>query len=111
MADVIKYFYEGKETDLIIYVTSEEKVKEYIKDPAPSKLADVVSLFKVFANRDGKGNEGILGEASHAQLENEFGKGKKIEEVIDIILREGKPNGNQGSMASNFVKGSSAAAY
>ncbi|KAL3232125.1 hypothetical protein RNJ44_04041 [Nakaseomyces bracarensis] len=105
MSEVVKYFYKGNEVDLIIYVTSEKAAKEYLKDPAPSKLADVVEVFKVFTNADGKGNEGTLGEASHAQLENEFGKHKKIEEIIDLILKEGKPNGNQGSLASNYYKG------
>ncbi|EDO18658.1 hypothetical protein Kpol_1055p14 [Vanderwaltozyma polyspora DSM 70294] len=90
MSETVKYFYKGNDTDLIIYVKSEDAVKKYLAAPAISKLADTVEVFQIFANSDGKGVEGQLGEASHAQLENEFGKGKKTEDILDLILRNGQ---------------------
>ncbi|CCE92486.1 Rtc3p TDEL_0E02430 [Torulaspora delbrueckii] len=92
MSSAVKYFYKGQETDLIVFVSSVDDVNEYLKDPSIGKLSQVVELFKVFTNNVGEGAEGELGEASKSQIANEFGQGKKIEEVIDIILKEGEPN-------------------
>ncbi|CDO96352.1 unnamed protein product [Kluyveromyces dobzhanskii CBS 2104] len=91
MSEPIRYFYKGKEADFIIFVNSEELVEEYLKNPAPSKLTEVVSLFQIFSNQESRGSEGELGEASKLQLENEFGKKLKEEELIDLILKSGKP--------------------
>ncbi|QLL33134.1 hypothetical protein HG536_0E00440 [Torulaspora globosa] len=92
MSSAVKYFYKGKETDLIVFVTSVDEVKEYLKDPSIGKLSEVVEVFQVFTNNAGEGAEGELGEASKSQLANEFGKDKKVEEIIDIILKNGEPN-------------------
>lgn len=92
MSQNIKYFYKGKETDLIVFASSSEAVEEYKKDPKPSKLTEVVEVFKVFSNRDGKGNEGEIGEASDMQIENEFGK-CHIEDAIKRVLLEGECKG------------------
>lgn len=104
--EVLQYFYKGKETDLVIYVTSQAAADDYLASPSPSKLANVVEVFKVFTNLDGKGATGTFGEASKTQLENEFGKGKKVEEVIGLILKEGVPNGktNRVKTEGNFQK-------
>ncbi|QLG72011.1 hypothetical protein HG535_0C03640 [Zygotorulaspora mrakii] len=92
MSSPVKYFYKGEETDLLVFVSSVEEVQEYLKDKSIGKLSQVVEVFKVFTNNAGEGAEGELGEASKSQLANEFGKGKKIEEVIAIILEKGEPN-------------------
>ncbi|QEU58277.1 Rtc3 [Kluyveromyces lactis] len=94
MSEPVKFFYKGEETDFVIFVTSEEKVQDYVKNPSPSLLTDTVSLFKIFANQDARGSEGELGEASKSQLENEFGPKKSVEELLDVILKNGKPFGN-----------------
>lgn len=100
MSSAVKYFYKGQETDLIVFVSSVEEVDEYLKDPSIGKLSQVVELFKVFTNNVGEGAEGELGEASKSQLANEFGKGKKIEEIIEIILKEGEPNAKVEAISS-----------
>ena len=98
MSTVVKYFYRGENTDLIVFTASEELVEDYLKNPSIGKLSEVVEVFEVFTPQDGRGAEGELGAASKAQIENEFGKGKKIEEIIDLILREGKPNSSTSSL-------------
>ncbi|CAI4053236.1 hypothetical protein SUVZ_15G2440 [Saccharomyces uvarum] len=98
MSTVIKYFYKGENTDLIIFATSEELVNEYLENPSIGKLSEVVEVFEVFTPLDGRGAEGELGAASKAQVENEFGKGKKTEEVIDLILKNGEPNSVTSSL-------------
>lgn len=101
MSTAVKYFYKGQETDLIVFVTSVEDVEEYLKSPSIGKLSEVVELFKVFTNNEGEGAEGELGEASNSQLANEFGKDKKVEEIIDIILKKGEPNAKVESFNKN----------
>ncbi|KAL2706875.1 Restriction of telomere capping protein 3 [Kluyveromyces marxianus] len=91
MSSPIKYFYKGEETDFIIFVNSEEKVQDYLKNSNINNLTEAVSLFKVFVNQDSRGSEGELGEASKSQIENEFGPKKTTEEVLDLILKSGKP--------------------
>lgn len=103
MSSAVKYFYKGEETDLIVFVSSVEEVQEYLKDPSIGKLSQVVEVFKVFANKAGEGAEGELGEASNSQLANEFGKGKKIEEIIDLILKKGEPNAKVESVERKHV--------
>lgn len=86
----IEYFYKGDDCDFIIFVKSKESVDEYIKNPSPGLLTETVALFKIFSNRDARGSEGELGESSKSQLTNEFGSGKSIEEILDLILKKGK---------------------
>lgn len=101
MSSAVKYFYKGEDTDLVVFATSVEDVNNYLKEPSIGKLSQVVEIFKVFSNRKGSGAEGNLGEASKAQVENEFGK-KKIEEVIDSILRRGHPNASVGQLKKGY---------
>lgn len=91
MSESLKYCYKGRDTDLIVYVKSQESVEEYLESPNIGALSDTVETFQVFSNVEGKGSRGYLGHASKLQIENEFGKGKKVEEVIDMILKKGKP--------------------
>lgn len=98
MSKVVKYFYKGEDTDLIVFVKSKESVENYLKKPSVDNLSTAVEVFQVFANRDGKGANGELGEASRAQIANEFGSNKKTEEVIDLILRKGSSNGEVGQV-------------
>lgn len=101
MSTAVKYFYKGQETDLIVFVTSDAEVQEYLKEPSIGKLSQVVELFKVFTNDKGEGVEGELGEASKSQIANEFGKDKKIEEVIELILKKGSANAKVDSIEDN----------
>ncbi|SCU82142.1 LANO_0B05226g1_1 [Lachancea nothofagi CBS 11611] len=88
----VKYFYKGQQTDLVVFVESQELANEYLQDPTVGKLTEAVGVFKIFTNPQGEGAEGELGEASKAQVENEFGKKIKVEEAIAKILKEGSPN-------------------
>lgn len=103
MATPLKCFYKGNDTDFTVFVGSEEGVQTYLKNPTPSLLPSTVELFTIFSNRDARGSEGELGEASKAQLENEFGKDKSEEEMIDIILREGKILGSSKLNKRNYA--------
>lgn len=101
MSEAVKYFYKGKDTDLIVFATSVESVEEYKKDPSVGNLSQAAEIFKVFANEKGSGAEGNLGEASKAQIQNEFGK-KNVEEVVGIVLREGQPNASINQVRKGF---------
>ncbi|CEP62347.1 Rtc3p LALA0_S05e03598g [Lachancea lanzarotensis] len=96
----VKYFYKGQETDLVVFAESQEAVDNYLKDPTIGKLTEAVGVFKVFTNPQGEGAEGELGEASKAQVENEFGKKIKIEEAIAKILQNGSPNAKSNNLKS-----------
>lgn len=39
MSTVIKYFYKGENTDLIVFAASEQLVNEYLENPSIGKLA------------------------------------------------------------------------
>ncbi|SCU95898.1 LAME_0F13982g1_1 [Lachancea meyersii CBS 8951] len=88
----VKYFYKGQETDLVVFAESSEAVNQYLQDPTVGKLTEAVGVFKIFTNSQGEGAEGELGEASKAQIENEFGAKIKVEEAIAKILQQGSPN-------------------
>ena len=104
MTTGVKVFYKGEDSDFVVFATSEEAVMKYRESPSISKLSDVVDSFHIYTNRGGKGAEGKFGQASHSQIENEFGKSKKIEEAIDHILRNGRINGNDKAISSdNYV--------
>lgn len=91
MSSRVKYFYKGKDTDLMVFAKSANSVKDYLEHPSIEKLSDTVEVFQVFTNRDSRGSSGTLDEASHAQMDNEFGEGKNMNQVIDLILRNGQP--------------------
>lgn len=96
MSNVAKYFYKGHDTDLIVFVKSKDAVEEYLTHS--DNISDVVEVFQIFTNTNtGRGNEGSLGEASIAQLENEFGKMKK-DDMFEKILREGEFSGDKNGL-------------
>ncbi|CCD23842.1 Rtc3p NDAI_0C01810 [Naumovozyma dairenensis CBS 421] len=97
-----KYAYRGERTDFIIFVRSEDAVKQYLEKPDISDLSKVVEVFQIFVNREAKGTTGELGEASSAQLQNEFGDYKKEEEVIDLILKKGESLGPENKLRGNY---------
>ncbi|SCU91752.1 LADA_0F11804g1_1 [Lachancea dasiensis] len=88
----VKYFYKGQETDFVVFVESQELAEQYVQEPTMGKLTEAVGVFKIFTNQQGEGAEGELGEASKAQVENEFGKKIKVEEAIAKILQGGSVN-------------------
>lgn len=96
MSNVAKYFYKGHDTDLIVFVKSKDAVEKYLAHP--DNISDVVEVFQIFTNSNsGRGNEGALGEASIAQLENELGKIKK-DDMFEKILREGEFSGSESGL-------------
>ncbi|SCU98492.1 LAFA_0G18272g1_1 [Lachancea sp. 'fantastica'] len=97
----IKYFYKGQETDLVVFAESQQAVENYLQDPTVGKLTEAVGVFKVFTNKQGEGAEGELGEASKAQVENEFGSKTKIEDAIAKILQNGSPNAKTTNLKAN----------
>ncbi|CCE62865.1 hypothetical protein TPHA_0D02270 [Tetrapisispora phaffii CBS 4417] len=102
MSQLSRCFYKGEDTDFVVYIKSKDSLDDYLKEPSVTKLTDTVELFQIFSNHEGKGSDGQLGEASHAQLENEFGRGKKPEEVIDLILKNGQYKGNNRMKENTF---------
>lgn len=95
----VRYFYQGQETDFVIFVDSEEDAQNYLSD-STVPLSQAVSTFQVFTTQSGSGNEGILEEASKQQLQNEFGK-EYAEDVIPIILKKGV-NKHNHSVSNKF---------
>lgn len=98
-ADPVRVFYKGDSTDLAVFAHTKKDVEEYRSNPDIKNLSEVVDVFQVFTT--GKGVRGELGEASHSQMEDEFGKGKKTEEVIDAILRKGRITGIESAISTN----------
>lgn len=82
-----KIFYQGTTTDFIIFIEDSNLVDKFRKGDTTIPIIDVVSIFKVFVNRQ-KGSEGMLDEASKMELQDEFGKAN-INDIITKILREG----------------------
>lgn len=87
MAQPHKLFYKGNEFDFVIFIEDPELVEQYKKGDSTIPLIDIVSIYKVFTNRQG-GVEGVLDEASKQELSNEFGK-QSIDEIIKKIVIEG----------------------
>ncbi|RCK55478.1 hypothetical protein Cantr_04293 [Candida viswanathii] len=87
-----KLFYKGKENDFVLFIDDPELLAKYRKDidtkgSSTIPIIDLVSIFKVFVNRQ-KGVDGILDEASKLDLLNDFGS-SNIDLVIKIILDKG----------------------
>lgn len=83
-----KIFYKGNEHDFVIFTENPDLIKKYKGGDTTIPLVDLVSVWKVFTNRQG-GVDGILDEASKAELENEFGPKTKVDDAIKKILDEG----------------------
>lgn len=86
MGEPYKVFYSGKEYDFAVFIESPETVERY-KHDSTIPLIDVVSIYKIFVNRQG-GSEGVLDEASKFELQNEFDTADK-DEIIKKIIRDG----------------------
>ncbi|CAL9729675.1 restriction of telomere capping protein 3 [Monosporozyma unispora] len=98
--EVGQYFFKGKDSDLIVFVKSEDAVEHYLEEPRVENLSDCVETFQIFTNIDSgsRGKKGSLGEASKSVVENELGKGKDQYAAIDMILREGKYTGQMSQI-------------
>lgn len=83
-----KIFYKGNGNDFVIFTENPDLIAKYKKGDATIPLIEIVSIYKVFINRQG-GVEGVLDEASKAELQNEFGKDAKVDDVIKKILNDG----------------------
>lgn len=81
-------FYKGKEASFFIFVDDAALLQKYRKGDTTIPMVDLVSVFKIFVNRQG-GVEGKLDEASKAELANEFGN-LSSDEIIRKILIEGE---------------------
>lgn len=96
MPEPHKIFFKGKEHDFVIFTENPDLIKKYKAGDTTIPLSDIISVFKVFVNRQG-GVEGVLDEASKAELQNEFGNKAKVDEIIKIILDEGDDKHGAGS--------------
>jgi ribosome maturation protein Sdo1 len=80
-------FYKGSSGDqFCIFVDSEEELKKWKAD-STIPMANVVAGWKVLVPENGK--QGMLNTASKQQLENEFGKDAKEDDIFKKILQEG----------------------
>lgn len=82
-----KIFYKGKEFDFVVFIEDLGLLKRYLGGDTTLPLIDIVSIYKIFINRQG-GSEGVLDEASKQELSEEFGKLDK-DEIIKKIIKEG----------------------
>lgn len=82
-----RLFYKGQECDFVIFIEDPELLQKYRNNDTTIPLIDVLSIYKIFVNRQG-GVEGVLDEASKHELQNEFGT-KNADEVIKKIVTEG----------------------
>lgn len=96
MAQPHKLFWKGNEADFVIFIENTDLVEKYKKGDSTIPLIDIISIYKVFINRQG-GVEGVLDEASKLELSNEFGKAD-IDEIIKKILKEGADKQGAGSL-------------
>ncbi|CAK9439617.1 uncharacterized protein LODBEIA_P37170 [Lodderomyces beijingensis] len=87
-----KIFYKGVDNDFVIFVDDPALFEKYKNGDTTIPIIDIVSIFKVFINRQG-GAEGILDEASKQDLNNNF-KTSNVDEVIKKILDEGSDKHN-----------------
>lgn len=112
MPEPHKIFYKGShESDFVIFVEDNDLVQKYKKGDTTIPLIDIISIYKVFVNRQG-GSEGVLDEASKQELNQEFGK-SDIDEIIKKILNNGtdkhSSNLSRGGSSLNDSIGSGSA--
>lgn len=99
MAQPHKIFYKGKENDFVIFTENPEEIKKYKNGDKTVPLIDILSIYKVFINRQG-GVEGVLDEASKSELQNEFGAKANVDDVIKLILDKGNDKHDAGRFTS-----------
>lgn len=90
-----KIFYKGEQSDFVVFIENPDLVKKYKGGDSTLPLIDIVSIYKVFVNRQG-GVEGVLDEASKEELQNEFGKDANVDAVIKKIIFEGEDKQGAG---------------
>ncbi|AEO53494.1 hypothetical protein MYCTH_2294878 [Thermothelomyces thermophilus ATCC 42464] len=111
----VKVHYRGDNTDedFLVFLDSVEDYKKWQTDRSVP-LAQVVSSFKVFTTHR-HGAQGLLGGASKAMLENEFGTSKEDEAVLKILEkgslqefemaeRQGRRNDSNGEFVGMMGK-------
>ncbi|KAH3679519.1 hypothetical protein WICPIJ_008594 [Wickerhamomyces pijperi] len=91
-----KVFYKGHHHDFLVLAESSGQYEKYIHQQNDPKQANTIPIsdviagqVKIFTTENGRGSEGVLHEASKFELENEFGKGKHVDEIVEHILKEG----------------------
>lgn len=104
MAHPHKIFYKGKENDFVIFTENPEEIKKYKSGDKTVPLIDILSIYKVFINRQG-GVEGVLDEASRAELQNEFGSKANVDDVIKTILDQGDDKHGAGRFDNQATPG------
>ncbi|KAK6202728.1 ribosome maturation protein [Scheffersomyces amazonensis] len=82
-----KIFLKGEEADFVVFVEDADLLAKYRKNDTTIPIIDIVSIYKIFANRSG-GAEGVFDEASKSELSNQFGTSDR-DVVIKKILLEG----------------------
>lgn len=88
-----KLFYKGSNVDdFVVFIDDATLRDKYVNGDTTIPLIDIVSIYKVFVNRQG-GLEGVLDEASKNELSNEFGT-TDIDAIIKRILKEGSDKHN-----------------
>lgn len=99
-----KIFYKGKEHSFVIFTENPEEIRKYKNGDKTVPLIDILSIYKVFVNRQG-GVEGLLDEASKAELQNEFGPKATVDDAIKIILESGDDKQGAGSFDTQTTPG------
>ncbi|RPB08137.1 DUF1960-domain-containing protein [Morchella conica CCBAS932] len=87
-AQQTKVVYKGKSDDFVVFIDSIEDLEKWKKDSSVP-LAQVLNGWKVFCTHK-QGAQGIMDEASKANLDDEFGTTVE-EEVVKKILLGGSP--------------------
>ncbi|KAJ3864952.1 ribosome maturation protein [Lentinula novae-zelandiae] len=102
----------ARELTKVVYKPDPQKSEEYIiiVNPTDYKkwsegdtsipLAEVVDSFHVFYSTSG--NQGLLGQASKQQLENDFGSSKDVD-VVEIILKKGRDQPGDAISSQTFI--------
>ncbi|KAF8004476.1 hypothetical protein OXX80_003220 [Metschnikowia pulcherrima] len=99
MASPHKLFYKGTDSDFVVFIEDPEVLAKYKAGDTTLPLIDVVSIYKIFVNRQG-GVEGVLDEASKEEIQNEFGNKANVDSAIKIILEKGEDKQGAGRFAS-----------
>ncbi|KAI9848324.1 MAG: hypothetical protein M1837_000588 [Sclerophora amabilis] len=81
-----KVHFKGDTGDYIVFVESVQALQDWKKDPGLGLTSVAAGHWTIFKTKQGA--QGLLGEASKADLENDFGT-KVDTEAVEQILRKG----------------------
>lgn len=95
-----KIFWKGQLVDFLIFTENPDLIQQYKKGDTTIPLSDLVSVYKVFVNRQG-GADGVFDEASKLEIQSEFGKDAKVDDAIQKILLEGDDKLGVGELKSD----------